>query len=404
MQPRSLCVVALFSFSLLPHAFALEGVRYSLFNGENLDGWIVSGCQAGVENGALVLQDGNGLVRTEHRYRDFMLDVKWRARKTEKWDSGIYFRSDLPPEGKPWPTRYQVNLKQGLEGNVGGLPKAFSAGLVKPGEWNEFRLAVIGNTAKLEINGKVAWETDGIEAGDGYVGLQAEVPLGGQYEFKDLFVTELGHRPLFNGQDLTGWEGGGDDAAKCWKVENGLLLCTGQRGPWLRSTEEYDDFNLRLEYKLKPAGNSGVYVRVPENGYHREEGVGDKNAAANGAGVEIQILDDKAEKYADLKPYQFTGSVYAIAAAEQHVGREAGRWNSLEIDCRGQSYVITHNGVVIVTANEQSFPEIAKRRLRGFLGLQNHHEEVWYRNMRIGPSMQGPAARQKTAAKSETKS
>lgn len=370
-----------------PRAIADESVRYALFNGQNLDGWLVSGCQAGVEDGKLVLQEGNGFVRTEHRYRDFVLEVSWRKRKAENWDSGIYFRCDPPPEGKTWPARYQVNLKQDQEGNVGGLPKATSSGLVKPNEWNRFQLTVIGHAAKLAINGQPAWECDGIVPSDGYIGLQAEVPLGGQFEFKDLYVTELDHRPLFNGRDLTGWEGAGAEASKCWKVEDGLLTCTGDKGPWLRSLAEYDDFNLRLEYRLKPGGNSGVYVRVPADGNHH----------GDGAGVEIQVLDDKAERYASLKPYQYTGSVYAIAPAEKHVGREAGQWNSLEIDCRSSSYVVTHNGIVIVRADAASFPEVARRLGKGFLGLQNHSEEVWYRNVRLGKSLQ-PDGTDKPAA------
>ena len=133
-------------------------------------------------------------MRTDHRYSDFVLELDWKAQKPEKWDSGIYFRCDLPPEGKPWPSRYQANLLQGQEGNVGGLAGATSKGLAKPGEWN-----------------------------------------------------------------------------------------------------------------------------------------------------------------------------------------------TLEINCRGTSYRVTHNGVVIVNATEDEFPELKDRQLRGFLGLQNHSEHVWFRNVRVGP-------------------
>ena len=62
-----------------------------------------------------------------------------------------------------------------------------------------------------------------------------------------------------------------------------MIVCTGQPGTWLRSKDVYDDFNLRFEYKLRPGGNSGIYVRVPADGAHRE-----------GGGAEIQILDDAA--------------------------------------------------------------------------------------------------------------
>ena len=361
--------------------FAVEGdkpagFRTSLFNGQNLDGWHVTGCKAAAEEGNLVILEGDGFVRSDHRYTDFILELDWKPRRAEKYDSGIYFRSELPADGKPWPKQYQINLLQGGEGNCIGVKEATSKGLIKPGDWNHFKLTVIGGQAEMEINGKPAWKVaSGIQGKDGYLGIQVEVPGGGQFEFKNIFVTELGHEAVFNGKDLDGWEGGGDDAAKCWKAEEGMIICTGQKGPWLRSQKEFGDFNLRLDYKLKPGGNSGVYVRVPADGNHH----------GDGAGVEIQVLDDKSDRYKDLKPYQYTGSVYAISPAKEHVGRDAGQWNSLEIDVKGTHYRVIHNGVLIIDTTESEFPEIKGRRATGFLGLQNHSEEVWYKNLRLGP-------------------
>lgn len=191
---------------------------------------------------------------------------------------------------------------------------------------------------------------------------------------------EPNFRALFDGQTMTGWEGAAQPADTCWKVADGTLLCTGKKGTWLRSTEQFDDFNLRLEYKLKAGGNSGVFIRVPDKGTHR----------GDGAGIEVQILDDKAGRYRDIKPYQFTGSLYLIAPANQHVGKEVGEWNSLEINCRGTKYHVIHNGVQIVAADETTFPELKRRLTKGYLGLQNHNEEVWFRNLRIGPALDLP--------------
>src|SRR5437764_8209663 len=86
-----------------------------------------------------------------------------------------------------------------------------------------------------------------------------------------LFAMEPGYRSLFDGQSLAGWEGAGQPAEKCWKVEDGTIVCTGEKGTWLRSNEQFGDFNLRLEYKLKAGGNSGVYIRVPADGNHHGE-------------------------------------------------------------------------------------------------------------------------------------
>jgi hypothetical protein len=357
-----------------------SGVRTDLLSDGNLNRWHITGCDVVRDGELLVAKGGDGFVRSESRYRDFVLELDYRPLQKDKYDAGIYIRSELPPDGKPWPTQYQVNLKHGDELNLIGSAKGRSTGLVKSGEWNHAKLTVVGERARMEINGQQAWETDGLKAQDGYIGIQVEVPGGGQFEFKNIAITELDYRPLFDGQTLAGWEGAGEDAAKCWKVEDGAIVCTGAKGPWLRSAEEHGDYNLRLDYKLKSAGNSGIYIRVPADGDHH----------GDGAGIEVQVLDDKAEKYRALKPYQYTGSLYAVAPATSHVGRAAGQWNSLEINCQGKRYRIVHNGVVILDADDASHAELAGRLTKGFLGLQNHSEEVWFRNLRIGPAFELP--------------
>ncbi len=181
-------------------------------------------------------------------------------------------------------------------------------------------------------------------------------------------------QPLFNGRDLSGWEGVTADASTSWKVEDGMIVCTGRPGTWLRSKRQYADFNLRFEYRLLPGGNSGIYVRVPLDGAHRA-----------GGGAEVQILDDDDERYRKIAPGQFCGSVYKIAPAREHVSRPPGEWNTMEINCCGTSYRVTHNGVVVVDASSAEFPELGRRFRKGYLGLQNHSEEVWFRNLRIGP-------------------
>ena len=236
----------------------------------------------------------------------------------------------------------------------------------------------------MEINGQPAWKVAGVEPASGYLGFQSEVDKGGQFEFRDIRVTELGYASLFNGSDLEGWEGGGSDAAACWKAEDGLLVCTGEEGPWLRSRKQYRDFNLRLEYKLKPGGNSGVYAHVPLTGGHRG-----RELDGGPSGIEVQLLDDASDRYKDLAPYQYAGSVYAIAPAREHVGRPAGKWNSLEINCQGADYRVTQNGTPIVDAKAAEFSELNNREPEGYLGLQNHSEHVWFRNLRVGPPQPG---------------
>lgn len=179
-------------------AFALAAAaptppeRVSLFNGENLEGWNLLKCEATVDNGDILLKNGNGLVQTKRKYGDFVLEFDWKALANDNWDSGVYFRYDNVPPGKPWPARYQVNLRKGMEGNIDGLDGASSKGLIKAGEWNSFTLTVKGETVDLQINATQAWKAKGLAGPkNGFIALQAEVPNGGQYRFRNIYITEL---------------------------------------------------------------------------------------------------------------------------------------------------------------------------------------------------------------------
>lgn len=185
-------LIALAVIAPLLMAAATAGKRVSLFNGKNLKGWTVLKCEAKVDNGDILIQGGNGLIQSKKKYADFVLEWDWKMLSADKWDSGIYFRYDTVPPNKPWPPRYQANLRKGMEGNVDGLKGATSTGLIKPGEWNTFKMTVKGNKAELEINGKPAWKAEGLEGPkSGYIALQAEVPGGGQHRFRNIYITEL---------------------------------------------------------------------------------------------------------------------------------------------------------------------------------------------------------------------
>jgi hypothetical protein len=168
------------------------GQRVALFDGKNLDAWDVLKCEAIVDNGEILIKAGNGLVQSKKKYSNFIFEYEWKALKDKDWDSGVYFRYDSVPDNQPWPARYQANLRQGDEGNVGGLKGATSQGLFKDGEWNSFKLTVRGTTAEMQINGKPAWKAAGLEGPkSGFISLQAEVPNGGQNRFRNIYVTEL---------------------------------------------------------------------------------------------------------------------------------------------------------------------------------------------------------------------
>lgn len=162
----------------------------SLFNGKDLAGWTkVHGVEAEVNDGHLRILKGMGWLRSDQEFSDFVLEFEWRA-LDEKYDSGIFFRAGL--DGKPWPDKsYQVNLRFDM---LGGLVKGFSP--VVPAEtpklplnqWVKFRLEARGSKVSLDVNGERAWETDKVEPGKGYLGIQIEER---RFDFRNLRVAKL---------------------------------------------------------------------------------------------------------------------------------------------------------------------------------------------------------------------
>jgi Domain of Unknown Function (DUF1080) len=188
-----------------------------------------------------------------------------------------------------------------------------------------------------------------------------------------------GFVPLFNGRDLSGWKTY-DAVPDNWSVEDGLIVCHGKpKGGWLGTDRDYADFVLRLEYRLKPGGNSGVYIRAPEKGH------------ISRVGMEIQILDDNHPSYATLDFYQYTGSIYHVVAPMRRAGKPAGEWNSMEVRAEGRRVVVVVNGKQVVDADLDRClkdPEVAKEhtgltRTAGRIGLQSHTDRVEFRNLRI---------------------
>ena len=185
---------------------------------------------------------------------------------------------------------------------------------------------------------------------------------------------EPGFTSLFDGKTLQGWQG----ATEGYVAEDGTLVCL--KGGQLFTDKEYSDFIFRFEFKLPPGGNNGVAIRTPLH----------CNPAY--CGMEIQILDDSAERYkARLKPYQFHGSIYGVVPAEKGHLKPVGQWNIEEIMCQGRRVKVSLNGEVIVDANLDKLPEKLPdghahpglKRDKGYIGFLGHGARVEFRNLRI---------------------
>lgn len=186
--------------------------------------------------------------------------------------------------------------------------------------------------------------------------------------------SEEGFYPLFDGKTLNGWQGGKDG----YEVKDGVLICKPKGSGNLYTDKEYANFVFRFEFKLAPGGNNGLAIRAPRDGKPAYEG------------IELQILDDSAEKYAKLRPEQYHGSIYDVVAPKRGALKPVGEWNEQEVTANGRHIKVILNGQTIVDANldDVTDPEKLKKhpglkRTSGHIGFLGHGEPLEFRNIRI---------------------
>lgn len=195
---------------------------------------------------------------------------------------------------------------------------------------------------------------------------------------------ERGWKLLFDGTTTQGWRGFRQQAVPAgWQAVDGALTRVGEGGD-LITVDQYDSFELALDWKVAEGGNSGIMFRVSEAAeetYH--------------TGPEFQVLDNA--RHADGKdPLTSAGSCYGLYAPVKDVTRPAGSWNTTRLVVNGN--VVEHwlNDVRVVRYELLS-PDWAKRvagskfnewpkygRIpRGHIALQDHGDRVSYRNIRL---------------------
>jgi hypothetical protein len=162
----------------------------SLFNGTNLEGWVqMNGGRFTATNGVIHLEGGQGWLRTEKEYGDFILTAEWRGMKTN-YNSGVFIRA--PVAGQPWASDiWQINTKQtGIGELLAGSAKIIHSTTrpVSPSEWVKFRIEARGTNLTLSVNEHRVWEFHALKPATGYIGLQAE---GKPFEFRNLQILDL---------------------------------------------------------------------------------------------------------------------------------------------------------------------------------------------------------------------
>ncbi|MCA8980589.1 MAG: DUF1080 domain-containing protein [Planctomycetes bacterium] len=194
-----------------------------------------------------------------------------------------------------------------------------------------------------------------------------------------------GFQLLFDGSSTDRWRGFKKDGfPEGWVVEGDALARVASGGDII-TRDEYDSFELRLEWKISPGGNSGIMWHVIES---------DDVQATYQSGPEMQVLDDAG--YPDIEPEHSAGACYALYPPSASAAAPVGEWNRVRL--RVDHGHVTHwlNDVKLceydlwsddwnarVQASKfSSMPHFAKARA-GHIALQDHGDPVWYRNLRI---------------------
>ncbi len=190
---------------------------------------------------------------------------------------------------------------------------------------------------------------------------------------------------LFDGKTLNGWHSYLRESAEGWTVEDGSISVVGGGGD-LVTDDNYRNFDLRLEWKISPAGNSGIIYRVIED---------PKYGQTYATGPEYQVLDDLGFPQ-ELKPSQYAGSNYDMHAPSTKAVKPAGEWNQTRILVNGNHVEHWLNGKKVVeyelgsenwklrmeTSKWKDFPGYGTGET-GKIALQYHDHPVWYRDIKI---------------------
>jgi hypothetical protein len=181
---------------------------------------------------------------------------------------------------------------------------------------------------------------------------------------------------IYNGQTAR-WAFTGD----------GIIVSEGRGGGWLMHPKEFGDLELRLEYKMRKGGNSGITLRCPRK---PPKGLRGLKAEPAHLAYEIQLLDDENHKVEGKNPLTCTGAIFGIAPAlKQNVNKPLGEWNDLRVVARGTKVTVTLNGETVQDVDLKKYADKVKGKnphfldTKGHVGLQSWEGRVEFRNLRI---------------------
>lgn len=206
-------------------------------------------------------------------------------------------------------------------------------------------------------------------------------------------MNSKGWQKLFDGKTTSGWHSYGKSTAGTdWKVVDGAIYLDAKNrqpghGGDLTTNDSFDNFHLKMEWKISKNGNSGIIFYVNEDL--------SKYKSSYNTGPEMQVLDN--DGHADGKIHKHrAGDLYDLIASSSEPVNPVGQWNKVEIIANNGKLDFFMNGknIVSTTMWDDDWKKMVAgskfNTMPGFsiyksgkIAIQDHGDEVWYRNIEI---------------------
>ena len=206
----------------------------------------------------------------------------------------------------------------------------------------------------------------------------------------DQAIDKDGWQILFDGKTTKGWHTYGKSTTNDrWKIADGALYVDSsiKEGGDIVTDEEFDNFDLKLEWKISKNGNSGIIINIHEDA--------EKYKETYKTGPEIQVLDNDGHPDGKITKHR-AGDLYDLIKSSSEPVKPVGEWNDVEIINNQGKLQIFVNGTNVVTTTmwddnwKQLIAGSKFKNMPGFgtfkkgkIALQDHGNTVWYRNIKI---------------------
>ncbi len=386
-----------------------------IFDGETLNGWQLHDKGGGsgyiVRDGLLICpSDGGGKIFHDKVYKDFVFRFEYRLESGG--NNGVGIRAPAEGDAAYMGMESQIlddyaamyaNLMPGQYHSSLYRIVAAKRGAPKPaGEWNQEEVSAVGRHIKITVNGIVTVDADlnkvtdpavlaehpGMLRDRGYVGFLGHGPA--EVQFRNIFLKDLskpdqdnkapkGFKALFNGKNLDGWRGlvknpearaqmnpeqlkeayekATPEALKHWTVQDGVIHYDSKNDN-LCSPKDYKDFELLVEWKIGPHGDSGIYLR---------------------GSPQVQIWDNPLG----------SGGLYNNQKNPSNPSRLAdnptGQWNRFRVLMVGDKVsVFLNDHLVVQNVTMENYWNRSKAMYpEGAIELQHHGDPLFFKNIYV---------------------